>query len=69
MFVYLMLAFLTGGFIGMMGMALIACGPKKNLLRDNRILQNRIAYLERQKKERRFQVVRDPRPKVHALVN
>ena len=69
MVAYLTLAFLAGGFIGMMGMALLACGPKKTLLRDNRILQNRIAFLERQKKERQFHIVRDPRPKVHALVN
>ena len=69
MFAYLTLAFAVGGFIGMMGMALLACGPKKTLLRDNRILQNRIAFLERQSKEKRFRVVRDTRPKVHSLVN
>ncbi len=66
---YLAGAFLLGGFFGMLGMAIVASGPKNTLLRDLRILTNRIVFLEREDPRKRYQPVKDPRQKVHALVN
>ena len=66
---YLALAFLGGGLFGMVGMAIIASGPKNIILRDIRILKNRIDFLERENQKERYQPVKDPRPRVHALVN
>lgn len=66
---YLILAFLVGGLFGMMGMAALASGPKRELLRNNRILMNRIDFLEKESQKKHYQPVKDPRPRVHALVN
>lgn len=69
MYGYLILAFLGGGFVGMLGMAIIASGPKSELLRDLRIMKSRVDFLERESEKIRYQPVKDPRPRVHALVN
>ena len=69
MFGLIALAFLAGGLFGMMGMAIVASGPKSELLRDLRILKNRIAFLERENGKKRHTFVKDPRPRVHALIN
>lgn len=66
---YLVLAFLAGGFFGMIGMALVASGPKSNLLYENRVLSERLDFLEREKEGKRYKPVKDPRPKAHTLVN
>lgn len=62
------LAFIGGGIFGMVGMAVIACYAKKELMLCNRILNSRVEYLEEETDKMR-RPVKDPRPKVHALVN
>lgn len=66
---YLILAFLVGGLFGMIGMALVASGPKSNLLYENRVLSERLAFLEKEKEGKRYKPVKDPRTKTHTLVN
>ncbi len=65
---YLVLAFLAGGFCGMLGMSILAYGSKVNLIRENRIYRERLQFLENQK-QNKYQPVEDPRVRVHALVN
>ena len=68
MIAYIILTFITGGVFGMIGMALLAFGPKTNLLQENRVLKERLKFLEK-KDQRKYKPVRDPRPHVHTLVN
>lgn len=68
MIAYIILTFITGGIFGMIGMALLAFGPKTNLLQENRILKERLKFLEKQD-QKQYQPVKDPRPHVHTLVN
>jgi hypothetical protein len=68
MVLYLLFAFLAGGFCGMVGMSVLAYGSKANLIRDNRIYRERLQFLENEKPNK-YQPVEDPRVRVHALVN
>jgi len=68
MFLYLLLAFLAGGFCGMLGMSLLAYGSKANLIRENRIYRERLRFLENEP-SRKYEPVEDPRVRVHALVS
>jgi hypothetical protein len=65
---YIILTFITGGIFGMIGMAMLAFGPKTTLLQENRILKERLKFLEKQT-QKQYQPVKDPRPHVHSLVN
>ena len=64
----ILLAFLTGGCLGVVGMAALAYGPKILLMRDNRLMKTRLHFLE-DELEKRNQTVKDPRSVVHQLVN
>jgi hypothetical protein len=68
MLLYLALAFLAGGFFGMLGMSVLAYSSKATLIRENRIYRERLKFLENEK-PRKYQPVEDPRVRVHALVN
>lgn len=61
-------AFLGGGLFGMIGMATLACYAKKDLMLCNRILRNRMEWLQ-EENQKSYQPVKDPRPQVHALAN
>jgi len=69
MVVYVVLAFLVGGAFGMLGMAVLASGPKANLLREMHILRKRLEFLEKEDQKKHYQPVKDPRSRVHTLVN
>ena len=45
---YVILAFFIGGFLGVLGMAAMACGPKQKLTRDIHIMTRRLDFLERE---------------------
>lgn len=62
------LAFIGGGIFGMIGMAVLACYAKKELMLCNRILNHRVEFLEEETEKMR-RPVKDPRPQVHTLVN
>ena len=66
---YVILAFLAGGAFGMLGMAVLASGPKASLLREMHILRKRLEFLEKENQGKRYQPVKDPRSRVHTLVN
>jgi hypothetical protein len=66
---YVILAFFIGGFLGILGMAAMACGPKQKLTRDIHIMTRRLDFLEREGEKKRYKPVTDPRPRVHKLVN
>jgi len=66
---FLALAFAGGGLFGLVGMALLAYGPKTNLMRENDMLRNRLEFMEDEYEKRHVRHVRDPRPHVHKLVN
>jgi hypothetical protein len=66
---YVIIGFFAGGFIGMLGMAALACSPKQKLTRDLITLTRRLDFLERENEKERFTPVQDPRPRVHKLVN
>ena len=68
MILYLVLAFLAGGFCGILGMAVLSYCSKASLIQENRLFKERLQFLENEK-SRKFQPVEDPRPHVHALVN
>ena len=65
----MIVAFLAGGFFGMLGMSLLACGPKVKLLRENNMLRQRINTDEKSTKRKKYQPVKDPRLQVYNLVN
>jgi hypothetical protein len=69
MFAWFTIAFLAGGFCGMMGMAMLAYGSKTNLLRENGVLRNRLDFLEHEDPRRRVKTVKDPRSEVHKIVS
>jgi hypothetical protein len=69
MFAWCTIAFLAGGFCGMMGMAVVAYGSKTNLLRENGALRNRLDFMEHEDPRRRMKTVKDPRPEVHKIVS
>ncbi len=66
---FVLLAFLIGGILGMMGMAVLTYGSKMNMFRENNVLTKRLDFLEHEGAKKRFEPVKDPRPKVHELVN
>ncbi len=66
---YVILAFLAGGTFGMLGMAILASGPKASLLHEMHILRKRLEFLEKEDQEKHYQPVKDPRSRVHTLVN
>ena len=68
MFAWFAIAFFTGGFCGMMAMAVLAYGSKTNLLRENGVLRNRLDFLEHEDPRRRVKTVKDPRPEVQKIV-
>ncbi|MCJ7813114.1 hypothetical protein MUP95_07350 [bacterium] len=65
---YIILTFIIGGIFGMIGMAILAFGPKTSLLQENRVLKERLTFLESQD-QKQYKPVKDPRPHVHTLVN
>jgi hypothetical protein len=65
---YIIFAFLLGGLFGMVGMAIFAYGPRMTLIQENYILKERVEFLEKET-EKKYQTVKDPRMKVHNLVN
>ena len=70
MFGYLVLAFLTGGLIGMMGMAALAYGSKSNLMRELYLLRKRLSFLENEAPQKRtYKPVKDPRPQIQSLIS
>lgn len=66
---YVLIAFLAGGLLGMMGMAVLAYGSKMDLHQENSALSRRLDFLEKENGKKRFKPVKDPRPHVHSLVN
>ncbi|MBN2416962.1 hypothetical protein JXO52_14050 [bacterium] len=62
-------AFLLGGIVGMLGMAVLSYGPRTILERERHTLMKRLQFLEQENTSKRFTPVRDPRPHVHKLVN
>lgn len=66
---YVLIAFLGGGLLGMMGMAVLAYGSKMDLHQENSALYRRLDFLEKENGKKRFKSVKDPRPHVHSLVN
>lgn len=66
---YMVIAFVAGGFFGMLGMSVIACGPKVKLMRENNVLRQRIVTETSKKKSKKYQPVKDPRLEVFNLVN
>ncbi len=69
MWVYMLLSFLAGGMVGILGMALCAYGSKLRLMRENQIYKERLQFLEKESSKKHYQPVEDPRARVHALVN
>jgi hypothetical protein len=65
----IILAFMAGGLVGIMGMSMLSYGTRFHLLQENRILRQRLDFLEVEGEKRRFKPVHDPRPHVHSLVN
>jgi len=69
MFGYLLLAFVAGGTLGMLGMAILGSGSKMALHHNNGVLGRRLEFLEKEAETIRHKPVKDPRPKVHSLVH
>ena len=65
---YIIFAFLCGGLFGMVGMAIFAYGPRMTLIQENHILRERVEFLEKET-QKKYKPVKDPRVKVHTLVN
>jgi len=63
------IAFLAGGLFGMLGVSILAYGPRMTLQQQNKILRERLDFLEEEDQRKQFRPVKDPRPKVHELVN
>lgn len=66
---FITLAFAGGGLFGLIGMAILAYGPKTNLMRENSMLRNRLEFMEKEYDKMHVRHVQDPRPQVHKLVN
>jgi len=66
---FVALAFVGGGLFGLVGMAVLAYGPKTTLMRENYTLRHRLEFMEKEYEKRHVRHVRDPRPHVHKLVN
>jgi hypothetical protein len=66
---FVLLAFLAGGLLGMIGMAALAYGSKTKLLRELSLLCRRLDFLEKEGQKKRYKPVEDPRPRVHNMVN
>ena len=66
---FVALAFVGGGLFGLVGMAVLAYGPKTNLMRENHTLRHRLEFMEKEYEKKHYRPVRDPRPHVHKLVN
>ena len=69
MILSIFLAFMAGGMCGILGMSMLSYGTRFHLLQENRILRQRLDFLEVEGEKRRFKPVHDPRPHVHTLVN
>jgi hypothetical protein len=65
----MIVAFIAGGLVGIMGMAWLAYGSKLRLVQENKIYKQRLEFLEKESPKRHYQPVEDPRTRVHALVN
>ena len=63
------LAFLAGGLFGMLGVSILAYGPRITLMQQNRILRDRLNFLEQEDQRKTYRPVKDPRIKVNQLVN
>jgi hypothetical protein len=46
MIAYILLAFIVGGMVGMIAMAMLACGPKLLLMRENTTLRQKLQVME-----------------------
>jgi hypothetical protein len=68
MILYVLIAFLAGGFCGILGMAVLSYCSKASLIQENRLYKDRLQFLENEK-PRKMQSMEDPRTRVHALVN
>ena len=68
-FSLLVTAFAAGVCSGIVGMACMAYGHKTHLMRENRVMRDRLQFLEAEGESKRFKPVPDPRPRVHSLVN
>lgn len=60
--------FVVGGFFGMLGMAILSCGPKTELMRENKALKNQLTVMVKSP-EKSFKAVKDPRLHVYHMVN
>jgi hypothetical protein len=60
MIAYMILAFLAGGFFGMVAMAMLASGPKLMLLHENTVLKRKLVGMESPARSRRIVHVKDP---------
>ena len=63
------LVFMAGGLFGMLGVSILAYGPRMTLMQQNRVLRDRLTFLEKEDQRKQFHPVKDPRPEVHKLVN
>ncbi|HDQ43880.1 MAG TPA: hypothetical protein ENN17_00065 [bacterium] len=62
-------SFLAGGFCGILGMAAMAYGAKVGLMREIKVLRNRLTLFEQEEPLKKYKPVKDPRVKVDALIN
>ena len=62
-------SFLLGGFFGILGMAAMAYGSKVSLMREIKVLRNRLTMFEHEESKKKYQPVKDPRVEVDALIN
>lgn len=65
----LIVSFLVGGFIGMMGMAAMAYGSKVGLMREIAVLRQRMQTMEKEEPRKKYKTVKDPRVMVDTLIN
>ena len=63
------LAFMAGGLFGMLGISILAYGPRITLMNQNRILRQRLNFLDSEDQRKSYRPVKDPRPSVHKLTN
>jgi hypothetical protein len=60
MVAFVILAFLAGGMVGMVAMAMLSCGPKLLLMRENSTLKHKLQVLEPAARSRRIVHIREP---------
>jgi len=61
--------FILGGVLGVTGLAVFSYGPKTEMERERSVLVQRLNFLEHENAQKRFKPIKDPRVKVHELVN